>query len=197
MHSIRDRLAAFLRSNFYNHSFIRSAIKGKAHFFPFFHENLSAKKTIDFIALNYYTREFVHYVNPFKEHPLGEICPRDHHKVGKRTDMGWEIYPEGIYELIKSFTKYNLPIFITENGIAADDDIRKDFIKLHLKEIFRAMKEGTPVIGYLYWSLLDNFEWSEGYRPRFGLVHVDYKTQKRTIKDSARYLAEVIKSGRI
>jgi beta-glucosidase len=153
---------------------------------------------LDFIGLNYYTREFVHHAKPFLKNPIGEVCGCSRHKnIGKRTDMGWEIYPRGIYETLKSFSRYNLPIFITENGVAAEDPVRKDFIKDHLAEVLKAINEGIPVIGYLYWSLLDNFEWAEGYRPRFGLVHVDYETQKRTIKDSARYFSSVIKTGKI
>ncbi|MGB2599892.1 MAG: glycoside hydrolase family 1 protein [Candidatus Omnitrophota bacterium] len=196
-YSIKDRMATFLRSNFYNHAFVKSAITGIADFMPFFHEKLSAKHTLDFIALNYYTREFIHYKGRHGEDSIGKTCPRGHHEVGEITDMGWEIYPEGMYEMIKNFSQYRLPIFITENGIAASDPVRKNFIKAHLEQVLRAINRGSPVIGYLYWSLLDNFEWAEGYRPRFGLVHVDYITQQRTIKESARYLSGIIRTGEI
>ena len=112
--------------------------------------------------------------------------------------MGWEIYPEGLYEVIKSFERYRLPLFITENGIATrDDNIRKDYIREHLRSVQRAIKEGAPVKGYLHWSLLDNFEWDSGYSKKFGLVGVDLSTQKRTIRDSARYYSRLIRSGKV
>jgi len=157
------------------------------------------KNTVDFIGLNYYFREFVHHKNPMFQHPFGSVCSQIHHKdAGKRTSMGWEIYPRGIYETAMSFSKYKLPIMITENGLTTcDDEVRKYFIRSHLSWLLEAIKKGADVIGYMHWSLLDNFEWAEGFGPRFGLVSVDYKTQKRTIKDSARYYASVIKTGTI
>jgi beta-glucosidase/6-phospho-beta-glucosidase/beta-galactosidase len=161
-------------------------------------EKLAEKNTLDFIGLNYYYRQFIHYYRPFKENPFGMECSLTHHKnAGDITDMGWEIYPEGLYEVVKSFTRYRLPIFITENGLATTDDAKRQrYIKDHLWQLLRAMNDGAPVMGYLHWSLLDNFEWADGYGKRFGLISVDYKTQKRTITDSARYLKSVIKTGK-
>ncbi|MBU0571604.1 MAG: glycoside hydrolase family 1 protein [Candidatus Omnitrophica bacterium] len=198
-YSILDRMAAFLRANFQNHAFIRSAITGRAGFFPYLYDKLPAKNTLDFIGLNYYFREFVHHKNPVFRNPFGYICSQLHHKsAGKRTTMGWEIYPEGLYEVVKSFSRYKLPIIIAENGLSTyDDSLRREYLKGHLSRLLRAIDEKIPVIGYLHWSLLDNFEWAEGYTPRFGLVEVDYETQKRAIKDSARYYAEIIRSGKI
>lgn len=108
--------------------------------------------------------------------------------------MGFEIYPEGIYEMIQQFAKYDISkIIITENGSCFEDVIedgaihdkeRIAFFEAYLTQVLKAKKEGAPVDGYFVWSLTDNFEWSEGYEPRFGLVHVDFQTQKRTIKDS-------------
>ena len=94
--------------------------------------------------------------------------------------------------------KYNLPILITENGICTEDDALKwDYIREHLEELHRAIAQGVKVIGYIYWSLMDNFEWDKGFTPRFGLVHIDYQNQKRTIRESAKKLAEVFKSSEI
>ncbi|MFC1480050.1 glycoside hydrolase family 1 protein [Candidatus Omnitrophota bacterium] len=182
--SALDRLFTYCRSRFYNHSFIASAKK---------------KKTLDFIGLNYYFRQFIHHGKPFMKNPLGEVCSLGHHAdAGETTDMGWEIYPEGLYEVVKSFSRYQLPIFITENGIATNDDtIRQRYLKDHLTQLLRAIKQGSPVIGYLHWSLMDNFEWAEGYSKRFGLVHVDFGSQKRTIRNSARYYASVIQTGKV
>jgi beta-glucosidase/6-phospho-beta-glucosidase/beta-galactosidase len=110
--------------------------------------------------------------------------------------MGWEIYPRGLYEVVKSFSSYNLPIIITENGLAdADDKWRTEYIREHLRWLLKAVKEGAPVKGYLHWSLLDNFEWAEGYTKQFGLVHVDRETQTRTIRSSAKSYAEIIYKG--
>lgn len=195
--SIPDRMAAFLRANFQNHAFIRSSIKGRASFFPYINEKLPYKKTIDFIGLNYYFREFVHHKWPLLQNPFGHICSKEHHlRAGERTTMGWEIYPKGIYEVVKSFSKYKLPIMITEHGLSTyDDNIRKSFIKEHLFYLLKSINEGANVIGYLHWSLLDNFEWAEGFGPRFGLVEVDYNTQKRLIRESARYYSSIIRKN--
>ncbi len=120
------------------------------------------------------------------------------------TDMKWEVYPEGIYQVIKQLAAYKgvKKIFVTENGAAFPDKVEGDkvhdvkrvqYFKDYLAQVLRAKNEGVPVHGYFVWSLLDNFEWAEGYHPRFGLVHVDYGTQKRTIKDSGLWFKEFLK----
>lgn len=120
------------------------------------------------------------------------------------TDMKWEVYPEGIYQVIKQLANYKgvKKIVVTENGAAFPDivegdavhDVRRiQFLKDYLAQVLRAKNEGAPVQGYFVWSLLDNFEWAEGYHPRFGLVHVDYETQKRTVKDSGLWFKDFLK----
>lgn len=120
-----------------------------------------------------------------------------------RTAMGWPITPEALYWAVKFFyEKYGLPLMITENGMANIDFVMEDghvhdpqrieYLKGYLHGLKRAVWEGIPVIGYQYWSILDNFEWAEGYDKRFGLIYVDYQTQKRTLKDSALWYAGVI-----
>ena len=109
-------------------------------------------------------------------------------------EMKFEVYPLGIYKILMQFSKYNINnIIVTENGVCYEDFVengrvhdhkRIQFFKDYLSNILKAKREGAPISGYFVWSLTDNFEWSEGYEPRFGLVHVDFKTQKRTIKDS-------------
>ena len=198
--SPEDQEVTQLRNKFYNHSFISSAINGEMDLSPFAKtKKLSASGTVDFIGLNYYFRQFVHHEEPAKEYLIGEICGYEHHKeTGPLSNMGWEIYPEGLYEVVKDFSHYDLPIMITENGTSvSDDSIRRKFIQDHLVQLLRAINEGSPVTGYLYWSLMDNFEWAHGYSQRFGLVEVDFKTQARSIRDSARYYASVISSGKI
>jgi beta-glucosidase len=102
------------------------------------------------------------------------------------TDLGWEIYPHGLFNILRWLKSYGLPVYITECGLAdADDSQREHFIRDHLAETHRAIGEGVDVRGFFYWSLLDNFEWDKGFWPRFGLVHVDYDTQARTPRPSA------------
>src|SRR5262249_52756394 len=118
----------------------------------------------------------------------------------------WNVDPPSMYWGPRFIhERYRLPIYVTENGFsgldwvgldgAVHDPQRIDFTQRYLRELERCIADGTHVRGYFYWSLLDNFEWADGYRQRFGLVHVDYKTQKRTPKDSARWYSRVIASN--
>lgn len=130
---------------------------------------LKIRKNQDFIGANYY------FHRKFGEKYLHE-----------KTDMGWEIYPKGIYNVLMQLKKYRKPIYITENGIAdAKDTKRAKFIKDHLHWVHRAIHDGVDARGYFYWSLLDNFEWAHSFGPRFGLVEVNYQTQERHIRPSA------------
>jgi beta-glucosidase len=153
---------------------------------------------IDFLGVNYYTRSIVKYD---EESMLkAENVPGP----GKRTEMGWEISPESLYDLLKrldrEYTK--LSIYITENGAAFKDEVTEDgrvhdderieYIKEHLKAAAKFIEEGGNLKGYFVWSLMDNFEWAHGYSKRFGIVYVDYKTQKRILKDSALWYKGVI-----
>ena len=115
----------------------------------------------------------------------------------KRTsDMGWELYPEAIFHVLIDLKKYHVPIYITENGLADDkDEHRIWFIKESLMNIHRAIGEGVDVRGYLYWSLIDNFEWQNGFWPRFGLIEIDYATQKRKARGSALFYKKICKEN--
>ncbi len=135
---------------------------------------------LDFIGVNYYFRNIV---NLYKERTVSCV----------KSDIGWDACAYGIYDILKGLKMYNKPIYITENGIAdAKDYLREGVIKDTLINIHKAIEDGVDVKGYLHWSLLDNFEWDKGFWPRFGLVEVDFKTQERKIRDSARKFAEVI-----
>lgn len=147
----------------------------------------------DFIGLQNYTR-YVIKENVLVPYLKGtKVSPK---KLGNEiTDMKWEVHPEGVYKILKQFSNYKgvNKIIITENGAAFPDVVDNDgihdkqreaYFKNYLEQILKAKNEGVNVQGYFVWSLLDNFEWAEGYRPRFGLVHVDFATQKRIIKDS-------------
>lgn len=138
----------------------------------------------DFIGLNYY---FHNKIADFK------FNQNENKKI---SDLGWEIYPQGIYYVLKDLKKYNKPIYITENGLAdAKDEKRADFIKKYLSYTLQAIRDDVDVRGYFYWSLLDNFEWDKGFWPRFGLIEVDYKTMERKIRPSALEYAEIIKNN--
>ena len=155
---------------------------------------------LDFLGLNIY------WGDPVR---AGDEGPKEvKHPIGQgRTSMGWPVTPEALYWGPKFlWDRYQCPIVITENGMAnndwvqsdgrVDDPQRIDFVKAYLKELQRANDDGVDVRGYFLWSILDNFEWALGYSKRFGLVHVDYETQKRTLKESARWYSKLIRSGR-
>ena len=149
-----------------------------------FHFIKRVRGTIDFIGLNYY----------FHNRIESGLNKNANERV---SDLGWEIYPEGLYRMLMELKRYQLPIYITENGIAdMYDALRAEFIREHIAAMERAMKDGVDVRGYFYWSLLDNFEWDKGFWPRFGLIAVDYTIQKRTIRASAQEYAKIITSHR-
>ena len=141
----------------------------------------------DFLGLDYYFHDRIIWYPPFKKNLNKEI-----------TDMGWEIYPAGIYQVLKNYAKFEKPLFIMENGLAdATDSRRAKFIVEHLKHVHRAAEDGIDVRGYFHWSLLDNFEWSEGFGPKFGLYSVDRKTFLRSPRPSARVYGEICQSNQV
>ncbi len=116
----------------------------------------------------------------------------------KFSDMGWELYPEGLLQVLRGVARYNLPIYITENGLADGRDVHRGaYIQEVVAVVWQAMQEGIDIRGYSYWSLLDNFEWDKGFWPRFGLIEVDYRTGKRRVRDGAKAYAKIIKDGGI
>ncbi len=159
------------------------------------------KFDFDFIGIQNYSREIIRW-SPLIPYVWGSMIPAKK-RCPKTTDMGWEIYPDGIYHLLKQFASYKgvKKIYVTENGAAFPDVVtgdrvhdaeRTQFIQDYLGAVLRAKNEGVNVQGYVIWSFTDNFEWAEGYRPRFGLVHVDYETQKRTVKDSGLWFRDFL-----
>jgi beta-glucosidase/6-phospho-beta-glucosidase/beta-galactosidase len=163
---------------------------------------------LDFIGLNYYRRVYVYHSNILAFTParfLGGAIVNDHHGSQQPrstlSDLGWEIYPAGIYNLIMRIrSKWNKPIFVTENGIAdKDDKYRAPYIIAHIQQLKRAINEGANVIGYLHWSLMDNYEWHEGYRPeaKFGLYGVDHDSNdlNRKITNGATALKMIIEES--
>lgn len=152
---------------------------------------------VDFLGINYYTRNLVRADEKDNQ-------PQTVFREGAMTEMEWEVYPRGLYDLLgRIHFAYGFPaIYITENGAAfpdgkpingeLHDPDRVSYIKEHLKVVNKAINIGIPVKGYFVWSLLDNFEWSFGYSKRFGIVHVDLETQKRTAKSSAKWYSRAI-----
>ena len=143
---------------------------------------------MDFLGVNYYSRSVVSSAGVWNVHQSGREI----------TEMGWEVYPEGLTELLlRIHGDYTLPpIYVTENGGAfkdhcdngqVHDPLRKDYIARHIAAVSDAIRQGVNMEGYMVWSLLDNFEWASGYEKRFGIVHVDYASQQRTLKDSAHW----------
>ena len=194
-----DRISVWARTYLFNHLFLDALHTGALRVPGLFWENLPQKRTLDFIGLNYYTRDFVRNTGFSLPGLVGDICTLEHHQsVGKRNDLGWEIYPEGLAHFLRAYSRYGLPILTTENGLPVEnDEDRWTFIFLHLWQVARAIDEGINVVGYLHWSLLDNYEWADGFKARFGLIGVDYTTQARMVRESARRFARVIEKNEL
>lgn len=170
---------------------------------PFIQANdmSEAKFEFDFIGLQNYTREVVTH-SCFVPYLRAKIVKAPKRKV-PITLMDWEVYPRGMYNMIKQFSAYRgvHKIIISENGAAFTDELqegrvhdprRMAYLQEYLKEVHRAIKEGAPVHGYFVWTFTDNFEWAEGYYPRFGLVYTDFPTQRRIVKSSGHWYAGFI-----
>lgn len=158
---------------------------------------------LDFLGVNYYTRAVIRHDPNTPIIEAGPVLPTD-----SEYSQMWEIYPAGLHELLSGIWRDYQPaaeLWVTENGVPVPDGIDYDrrvrderrirYLHDHLAQVHRALDEGVPVRGYFVWSLMDNFEWALGYGMRFGLVHVDYDTQARTLKDSGRWYAHVIQEN--
>ncbi len=156
---------------------------------------------VDFLGVNYYFRTVA------TDDPAGLVGYRQVDQPGKHTAMGWEVCPQGLERLLTRLQRDYAPpaLYVTENGAAFDDRVDADgqvrddrrvaYLDGHFRAAAQAIAAGVPLRGYFVWSLLDNFEWSYGYAKRFGIVHVDYATQRRTVKDSGRFVAAVARSN--
>lgn len=217
-----DQMARYYRDYVFNQMFPHAVQTGELTFpFPL---TLNAdvrslvgpvpglKGTMDYLAVNYYTRELCEF-SFSKPSLFGSQSLAHEFEVNC---MGWESYPDGLYHTLtedlrpysKGLDGSTREIIITENGYAAEfaadmnegdwslaDDVRIQYLTSHLHAVHRAIQKGAKVRGYLYWSLLDNFEWAEGLRPRFGLVRVAYPTQERTLRKSAEIYSEIAKKN--
>ena len=201
-HPMEQLLSRVFR-RFYNRSWL-DAVTGKAQRFgvtgllPSLPPVQSAfsRKTVDFIGVNYYTKAYVQWrprdisQEQPSELPLGFAFAR---RKEQASDLGWAVHPEGLGRMLRFASRYGVPLYVTENGIADRvDHLRPDYLRCHLHEIAKAISSGIDVRGYYHWSLLDNFEWIKGFGPRFGLYGVDYTTLERTPTHSAKLYQEFI-----
>jgi beta-glucosidase len=160
---------------------------------------------VDFLGVQYYSR-IIHRANPWNLFTgFAQVEP----KGVPITAMGWEIYPEGLYKLLLRLRRDygNIPLIVTENGAAFEDEVAPDgqvhdadrvrYLQEHIRAVGRALEAGVNVQGYYVWSLLDNLEWHHGTTKRFGLVHVDFETLQRTVKDSGHWYRDFIRSGAV
>ncbi len=220
-----DHYVAHMRNQVFNHVWMRAVDTG-VYDFPWpvsLHPKVKAISgkieglagTSDYIGVNYYTRQICQFRWGW---PLDIFGVRSEIAELETSDLGWEIYPFGLYDLLtRGIAPYAndkhgkpLDIYITENGLAynhsadlsegdwsLDDDLRVRYLVAHLMAVHKALKAGVNVKGYLHWSLLDNFEWAEGLRARFGLVRVSYPTLERALRRSARIYAAIAASNSI
>lgn len=220
-----DQLSRYLRDYVFNEMFPLAVETGKLDFpFPISLEPTvralsgeipGLKGSMDYLAINYYTREFCEFNWGPPPDPFGKQSPKTEYES---SEMGWEMYPEGLYYLLTEdmaqfARKTNgelRPIFITENGMAEmhpahldegdwslEDATRQRYLVSHLMALRKAITDGANVKGYMYWSLMDNFEWAHGLQPRFGLVRIAYPTQERTLRTSAKLYGDVAQANGI
>jgi beta-glucosidase len=191
-----DKLLARVAKHFYNHSLLDAFHTGLLKInFPFQKEQeipVPIKGKLDFFGVNYYTRIHMRF-NPFKK--MG--AEMRHLDIDGRglTDMGWEIHPKGLEKVLRYASRLNVPLIITENGIATRDSQKKiAFLREHVDAVERCIRAGMDVRGYFYWSLIDNYEWLQGLDAHFGLYRVDFDTLRRTPTNAAAYYSFLIKN---
>jgi len=185
--------------NFYNRMIIKAFMSNRLQVkFPLvlnYDESIPLDNKIDFWGVNYYYRLHVRFRLDLRQ-PFDLLSiPRSSGEG--QSDLGWEIYPRGLYKVCRWLKDTGKPIYITENGIAVQDDNRRlEFLKSHLKMLEKARHENPMIRGYFHWSLLDNYEWLEGTSARFGLYHVDYDNDlKRSLKPSGIFYRDYIKEA--
>lgn len=154
------------------------------------------RKTADFLGVNYYTKGYLQWRPRAADEmrpgdlPIGLSFARRKETI---SDLGWALHPKGFARILRAVGKYQLPIYVTENGIAdREDKLRPGYLQSHLREVALAIADGVDIRGYYHWSLLDNFEWIKGFGPRFGLFKVDYDTFERTPTRTAEIYKKII-----
>lgn len=214
---VKDREAALLADGYHNRWFLDPVLKGSypEDMMKLYQERYQSPVTgtddmktissagVDFLGVNYYFRKVIRNLESDNLLHYEEILPLG----SKYTEMNWEIYPEGLYDLFMRIQKdYGNPVlYVTENGCAFKDavrqnniildDDRREYLEQHLEMAKKSIRDGIRLEGYYIWSLLDNFEWAHGYNKRFGLFYTDYQTQERFSKKSGLWLADYIKNN--
>jgi beta-glucosidase len=215
-----DNLARFMRAEVFNQIWMRAVETGNLQFPPplFFDKRVrrlagtipELRGTLDYLAINYYTRQVCEY--DWGNWPPDIFGRRSDLTEYETSALGWEVYPEGLYDLLTSDldpfryddSGHAREIYITENGFSSmfsseltegdwslNDELRMQYLISHVGAMHKAIADGANVKGYLHWSLLDNFEWAEGLRARFGLVRVAFPTLERTLRESAKIYADI------
>jgi len=192
----QDRAVAAAFDRVFNQTILSSLRRGRL-VFPLTRAGKASgpSPSQDFIGLNYYTRELVKFNHRYRADLFGErMLPSG----AQRSDLSWELYPEGLYRVLLSLRRETRPIYVTENGIADRQDVmRPEFLLTHAGAMLRAIESGSPVRGYFHWTSFDNFEWAEGYSAKFGLIACDPATQERRPRPSARLYAEICRTNRV
>jgi beta-glucosidase len=191
-----DRIAAYFSEQFFDRQFMDAVLTGKIDVGtwggPRIRETIplpGGRPGVDFAGINYYGRTQVGFLFHAPYVSISE-------GPGSKTDLGWEIFPEGLFTTLRQVAPYGLPILISENGIADAADLRRaSFIRDHVVEIRRAKAEGIPVVGYLYWTLTDNFEWARGLAPKFGLCPAPDSSGKRRCRPSFGVYRDLIRAS--
>jgi beta-glucosidase len=169
-------ISSFARHKMFNHGLL---------------EELCSARCVDFIALNYYCKEYVQFKGI-----IGQECSHSHKE--RKNYLGWHVYPQGLHKLLISVKKWDLPVFVMENGTAESENLfYEDYLRTHILSVYKALQAGVKVKGYLWWSLLDNFEWDKGFGPRFGLIEVNYQTFERRIKPFAYNYAKICRENKV
>jgi beta-glucosidase len=194
-------------SRYYNHDWLRAVTGQRATFgVPFFIPSAPpvasalGRKTVDFIGVNYYTKAYVQWRPKQASHPRPNQSPVGIHFAKRNevaSDLDWAIHPSGFRKILRTASRYGLPIYVTENGIADRYDSHRGlYLRRHIAEIAKARAEGANILGYYHWSLIDNFEWIKGFGPRFGLIEIDYETFERKPRPSAEIYQRMIRAHR-
>jgi beta-glucosidase len=200
--SILDRLIARLQDRWFNDIVLLAAHDGRLRIPLGFglttHEPLIG--SFDFVGLNYYTRGLVAFDIRRPQEAFGRESFRQGAELSDAGQLGpySEVYPEGLYRALHKVAALGKPIIVTENGLPdADDDQRPRFLLTHLAQVHRALQDGLPIEGYFHWTLVDNFEWAEGWGLRFGLIELDPVSQTRTIRPSGHLYGEICRANGI
>jgi beta-glucosidase len=192
----QDRAVAAVFNRVFNETMLKSLRLGRL-VFPLTRAGRASgpRQSQDFIGLNYYTRELVKFNHRYRAELFGERRLPAH---ARRSDLNWELYPQGLYRTLRSLGREQLPIYVTENGIAdGRDALRGEYLLTHVSAMLRAIQAGAPVRGYFHWTCFDNFEWAEGYSAKFGLIACDPVTQERRPRPSARLYAQICRTNQL